>query len=757
MSQRALLTGEQIQMYEYLGLSVSNFKEISSEQPLNIDSENENDFEEIHKERDGEILSSNDSSHVNNYNNELVTKDNIISPLKNIAEFQDESSDTQQVKRPFLKRGVGLTTRFRIPPDAFNLKKLPRYKYADRIKKNLIKKGAAKMKDPPHEKQEPVKKKVEHVKKKESTPPMDQEKQESFELIPPSKVALKIPSELLIVESSSDAKIQEWYNARPKEQQPEISDTPKLAKLPKGVSWAQILSANNIADSSINVENLLNPQSLENDFDLNETNLFNLLEERVNNMSLDTSMSSIMKLLATFKNAQRSEDNEVTLVNPQDPIIDAKESVNLQLKPHPKNIDKKVIIDDTSEDEDNDEYDYDNEHHVRFSDNVEVVDNDNESRISTDIEAIELSMTSTPNERQNFQNFKRKLLSHKNVPEERAELKEKSDLLKAKLEELEAEINSVREQNASIAKLRQDLEIDRLQLENDREDMTEQMKDDRIKMELKLHDERLKVEQEKQKFDKLQKNPSKKEREEIAKLKETVDELKEELKVKEARHGSTSARYRSQIKQLEKENQSLKLELDVIKKDNKKMELENARLRKDTNNKMLQEINRNIAKLAPMELKKQPETVKKPVSRRSEPTLKKRVKSVPVLNEQSSSDSSEDEKVSSYNSYKQSKENNPVSVRRSDPVKVATISSSSDVLAEMKREIVNSDGSKDIWYPNGNLKKISPDGMLIRMLYFNKDIKEQNMNEGTIKYYYNETNTWHTTYIDGLEILEYPE
>ena len=43
------------------------------------------------------------------------------------------------------------------------------------------------------------------------------------------------------------------------------------------------------------------------------------------------------------------------------------------------------------------------------------------------------------------------------------------------------------------------------------------------------------------------------------------------------------------------------------------------------------------------------------------------------------------------------------------------------------------------------------------MLYYNKDIKETNVNEGTVKYYYADNNTWHTTYIDGLEILEYPK
>uniref|UniRef100_A0A182MUE5 Centromere protein J C-terminal domain-containing protein n=1 Tax=Anopheles culicifacies TaxID=139723 RepID=A0A182MUE5_9DIPT len=80
-----------------------------------------------------------------------------------------------------------------------------------------------------------------------------------------------------------------------------------------------------------------------------------------------------------------------------------------------------------------------------------------------------------------------------------------------------------------------------------------------------------------------------------------------------------------------------------------------------------------------------------------------------------------------------------------------------ELIKSMKREIVNADGSRDIWYPNGNLKKISSDGMIIRMLYFNKDIKETNMTDGTTKYYYFETNTWHTTYLDGLEILEFPD
>lgn len=585
------------------------------------------------------------------------------------------------------------------------------------------------MKETIKEPELPKLKKIEPVNEKET--PMAIE--ESPDLVAPPNVALKIVSEPIL--EDPQPKIEDWFKSRFEEKQPEISETHQNAKLPKGVSWAQILSANNIMDSPVKVNHLLNPESF-GDAGLSESGLFNLLEERVNNMSLDASMSSLMKLISNIQKPLQHQDEDTTLVNPDDPIIDDRNSVNLKLQPHPCDVNKKVIIDETTtEDEDDDD------HRVRFSDDVEVVDDATD--LSTDVEAIELSQTSTPNERKNFHEFKRKLLGTSDN-----KIKEQSEQLRQKLVELEREISSFRQQNANINKIQYDLEIDRLQLENDREDMLEKMKDDRIKMELQLHDERLKIEQEKQKNEKMLKNPSKKEREEIAKLKETIDELKEELKTREARHGSTSARYRSQIKVLEKENQSMKLELEMVKKDNKKFELENARLRRDTNNKMLQEINRNIAKLAPPEIKLQPDPPKKTVARKSEPIMKKRVKSVPELHAKTETDSRDDDEV--YSSRKFSKENNPVKVRRSDPT-------STDILTEMKREIANTDGSKDIWYPNENLKKISPDGMLVRMLYFNKDIKETNINEGTVKYYYNETNTWHTTYIDGLEILEYPE
>lgn len=72
------------------------------------------------------------------------------------------------------------------------------------------------------------------------------------------------------------------------------------------------------------------------------------------------------------------------------------------------------------------------------------------------------------------------------------------------------------------------------------------------------------------------------------------------------------------------------------------------------------------------------------------------------------------------------------------------------------RETIFEDGTKEIFYPSGNVKKISPDNNLIRIVYYNGDIKETNIEDGSEKYYYSETETWHTTYKDGMEVLEFP-
>ncbi|XP_078360900.1 uncharacterized protein LOC144645268 isoform X2 [Oculina patagonica] len=72
-----------------------------------------------------------------------------------------------------------------------------------------------------------------------------------------------------------------------------------------------------------------------------------------------------------------------------------------------------------------------------------------------------------------------------------------------------------------------------------------------------------------------------------------------------------------------------------------------------------------------------------------------------------------------------------------------------------KVEKVNSDGSRVITFANGTRKDISVDGQTIIVTFFNGDIK-QIMPDQRVIYYYSDAQTTHTTYPDGMEVLQFP-
>ncbi|XP_036150054.1 centromere protein J isoform X1 [Monomorium pharaonis] len=83
-------------------------------------------------------------------------------------------------------------------------------------------------------------------------------------------------------------------------------------------------------------------------------------------------------------------------------------------------------------------------------------------------------------------------------------------------------------------------------------------------------------------------------------------------------------------------------------------------------------------------------------------------------------------------------------------------SSNNKTSIDAVKQIQFSDGRIEYWYSNGNVKKIFPDQEVIKMIYYNGDVRETDKN-GKVKYFYAATRTWHTTMSDGLEILEFPD
>lgn len=71
------------------------------------------------------------------------------------------------------------------------------------------------------------------------------------------------------------------------------------------------------------------------------------------------------------------------------------------------------------------------------------------------------------------------------------------------------------------------------------------------------------------------------------------------------------------------------------------------------------------------------------------------------------------------------------------------------------RETVLDDGRREILYSNGNLKKMSADGVNVKIIFYNGDVKETK--ENSERYYFAKNKTYHTTYNTGLEIIEFPK
>lgn len=885
-SQRELLNMEKQKLYEMFGLSTSSealdCKDNNSIVNYSTEQINPEDHQEQQQQQDDgiEMLDNTESDDetVDEDPVVIVHEANIHTLAKQNSHQTNEivANDAVVEKRTFLKRGQGLQARFKVNPDHFRLNNLPKYKYAKTHRKKADISGNNKQKPAETKSSEPA-----------LSPPI---KSIITKKVPGElqlKKPLHIPSQTISTKKLSiDEDFVHNFDKLCTEQMPSNPrrKTFQSIEQPKNpLTWSSVLDPQMIKPippipSEKNLTDIQDTPTrhklLQQQKEIDDLNIFELIEQNSNQSGLSNA-SFLHRFLKQY-DKEKFQENEIAM--PDDPLICQTNVPKQQqlIQPFPFDIQQKIVIDESecetivdeqqsesSYDDDSDSEETDNQYDaqkrstisaakkqpaagiVRFASKNDVIndiDSECETMMSTDIDDIDLSKTSTPNTKAAFEAFKAKIFG-KNMLEEtpqcheinatcsnaianneplQIELKKNIELNRQRLEELEKEITMFRQQNAALIKAKQDHELEKIQLSQERQELADTLNDERVKMEVYLHDERMKIAEENGKIEKRAKElraPNRKDREETTKLRERVSELEKELANRDQKHVAAQARLRAQLRTMEKDLKEYSFEIDNLRKENKKCEIENIRLRRQGNNKLLQEINKNIAKLAPSndanENNKKDESPA-PISRQTtakqrtnpilnqnaqKPILAKVIshrndnrvttirssKSVPNLvaekhaeppNEIDTSDSDDDSccrneeqgapiEQSAYFQNEKPRKQAPIpltencKINKADAIDAASnsalIDESRNSMQNLKREILNKDGSKDIWYPNGNLKKISADAMIIRMLYFNKDIKETNINEGTVKYYYADTNTWQTSYLDGLEILEFPK
>ncbi|XP_014091060.3 centromere protein J isoform X2 [Bactrocera oleae] len=804
----------------------------------------------------------------------------------NSINYDNEQFEVKDIKpkRPYLKRGEGIKARYKISPESLRLNNLPRYKYADthsKIKNMQRRRLAPRVKpsqknsmietnsvDCIDEIKHDVNEKQFHKMLANANPANSSTPDTRSSKVDLSSISITLPNVRLCETEFKETKACEDFE----ENGPEHQVEPYVA-----ITWSKVLDPQHLKPIPISDirQNLSNSGRNNSKCDDENLSIFELLERQADQGAIDMNSSFVRKFLNNKANNDKNEVNDVKM-----PINSR--YADCRLRPTVEEVlrcdsDDENSFSDATDDRGQrcqtsgiltylsaesrnestlhaDKVDL----HVRFSEENTTCEYENGEDIISNNSVLN-EETSSNKSSYLFHQFKDALFSAllgKDAGEDKTtdenmlissppsaltqELQEKSNIIKLRLEELEKEIASFRNNNIELLRAKQEYEMEKAHFSQERSEALDRLKDDKIQMEMYLHDERMKIEEEKRKFEhqmRVQKQTiTNKERKEIARLKDELETLQSQLKQKEQLHASAQARLRVQIRNMERDQKQLYEDIERLTKENKRLQNEKQKLEREGNNKMLMEINRNIAKLAPKltnvntcnvsseysEFNNR-SCVKTSKTLHSSPIQKANGKSHRIMKappntrntsrtdlkndsenscalykldidercNDSEGDLADDDDDDIISELKQTQNcRNAQSVEstshsntskdtviykcdlnketdrpnvKSYNVDLATAANrkrigkcGTELEENFRREIINPDGSKDILYPNGNLKKISSDGMNIRMLYFNKDIKETNVNEGTVKYYYAETNTWHTTYLDGLEILEFP-
>ncbi|TSM60527.1 Centromere protein J [Bagarius yarrelli] len=305
----------------------------------------------------------------------------------------------------------------------------------------------------------------------------------------------------------------------------------------------------------------------------------------------------------------------------------------------------------------------------------------------------------------------------------------KSVLLRERLVELETEIERFRKDNAALRRLRQENQEIQQNLRRERAEFEKNMTDELAKWEEFKREETRKLQREKKLVEKhaaaARARPDKQERDEIQSLKRQLNNLQEDLKKRETRWTSTLSRLRQQIDNLNTENATLRDQVRTLEKlrlstwKNAKSEKETVRGRPGASS-----ISSNI------KATKSENPSKSIKSSPAENGMR-----IEVQNPASGTTSSTDQEK--------------------EPCPVAFSLHPSDHLVVSEIEKVSSDGERITIFPNGTRKQVSADGLSVTITFFNGDIKQMLPDQRVI-YYYAEAQTTHTTYPDGLEVLQFP-
>nr|XP_022901033.1 centromere protein J [Onthophagus taurus] len=468
---------------------------------------------------------------------------------------------------------------------------------------------------------------------------------------------------------------------------------------------------------------------------LNERELliFEALEEKILNSSFSSTNSSILKILSSTPNKLKSLKNE------RDDKIDQFEKEIIEESSFCSSL--------SSETSQKSELETENEtKSVCCEDESRTISTSDskgeESTLEDETSWNEITLSENKTEGSNSNN---------------------DEILMKKLKILDEEIEKFRRENATLQQKRFEIDRELGKLGKDKRMFEKYVLEEKVKVEFYLEEEKKAFAKEKLMFERyvkdVQSRTNRKEREEIIQLKDELATVKEAAKLKDRRNATSQARLRNQLKNYEKDIGRLKDEIDTLRKQNAKIINEQrmgTTLRKKTESKVLQEINKNLSKLAKENKVVIQEKEENNNQNNKEICSERIIVETPEDLDRKARELVDENLLKTYEEVFGN--HNELNESKNNSIKDESKNvSKNDSLKSTKTERILDDGSKETKYSNGNIKTISADGNLVTMNYFNGDQKEINNINGTVKYFYAENESMHTTFPDGTEIIEFKD
>ncbi|XP_009701196.1 PREDICTED: centromere protein J [Cariama cristata] len=344
-----------------------------------------------------------------------------------------------------------------------------------------------------------------------------------------------------------------------------------------------------------------------------------------------------------------------------------------------------------------------------------------------------------------------------------------SQVLRERLTELETEIERFRAENTTLTKLREEREHALAIIRKEIAAFQQQKARELAEIEEYKKKEIKKLQKERKVFEKytteVRAIPDKKERDEIQALKQQIAQLQDNLKRKEAKWSTTHRRLKDQIEALENENMELKEEVKIMERFRleawKKAEAAGSKRKIENSGMTLRRAESCLPNRGP---KSQTASPLLPVQNcikingKSCSQAKGKLSITPALGPASDRSNSE-----TMTALEDSSRNFMVDTAPNEAHVSLLSGPACTDSEEIERETAYPDGKVEkvlkngchlIFFPNGTWKKVGSDGKTVTITFFNGDVK-QVMPDQTVIYYYADAKTTHTTYSDGLEVLQF--